>query len=598
MSQSPLGESENPPVLVLSSLRESHPFQERRIILNEVIKVGRSVARLKPAPNNAIFDCKVLSRSHALIWHKDGKFWLRDTNSSNGTFVNNTRVHKKAGEDFSDREIFSGDTIRFGVDVVERDTTHGCIISQVTIYLGNGCEAKPNLDQTGVINGMVGASAFHSEQVFLLFHLANEALFREQSLVDKLDDLKRLVSDIQEISETGWQAMLREDRLLEKLALYESQLSMLKEDLPQDSLQNHLCQALEDKMSLEKASKIMLARILEEKTEAMTKASDLENSLADSERECARLREVCENTQEAYRTIADEFQTKVKELEHLEQQLKNVTTEKEDLESQLKDQELSTLDQLKINLLREFKNTDLTSPAVSCDTSTPLTCGKPDQPNQSDYVSSQLDDNAISEDAFSSALDRARQLAARLALSQARAELTLDKYFAQQNQQKAPNVCHTSGDVCASVPSKTDENDKNYDNANEIVMEPKTSLLTNSIPPTDSQSTEISRSSKPESSVNENEVIQMRRELNNRDVCASVPSKTDENDKNYDNANELVMEPKTSLLTNSIPPTDSQSTEISRSSKPESSVNENEVIQMRRELNNRSILDISKFCCI
>ncbi|KAA0190079.1 putative myosin class ii heavy chain, partial [Fasciolopsis buskii] len=206
-------------------------------------------------------------------------FWLRDTNSSNGTFVNNTRVHKKAGEDFSDREIFSGDIIRFGVDVVERDTTHGCIIAQVTIYLGNGCEAKPNLDQTGVINGMVGASAFHSEQVFLLFHLANEALFREQSLVDKLDDLKRLVSDIQEISETGWQAMLREDRLLEKLALYESQLSMLKEDLPQDSLQNHLCQALEDKMSLEKASKIMLARILEEKTEAMTKAADLEVKL-------------------------------------------------------------------------------------------------------------------------------------------------------------------------------------------------------------------------------------------------------------------------------------------------------------------------------
>ncbi|THD26512.1 hypothetical protein D915_002763 [Fasciola hepatica] len=654
MSQSPLGESENPPVLVLSSLRESHPFQERRIILNEVIKVGRSVARLKPAPNNAIFDCKVLSRSHALIWYKDGKFWLRDTNSSNGTFVNNTRVHKKAGEDFSDREIFSGDIIRFGVDVVERDTTHGCIIAQVTIYLGNGCEAKPNLDQAGVVNGMVGASAFHSEQVFLLFHLANEALFREQSLVDKLDDLKRLVTDVQEMSENSWQAMLREDRLLEKVALYESQLSMLKENLPQDSLQNHLFQALEDKMNLEKASKIMLARILEEKTEAMTKAADLENSLTDSERECARLREVCENTQEAYRTIADEFRTKVKELEQLEQQLKNVTTEKDDLESQLKERvkeaealqdvmsnvksnirnrftkvpssnmddikesvpavngldngptesaeqlgdkvniaerlqsslsqrvdaardkmiitelneldrlcevqallansevnfeqmldstsdcisshlsdsvrqfnqsmqlirslqdELSTLDQLKTSLMHGFKDTNSIPSTVSCDTSTPLSDSKPDQPdqpNQSDDVSSQLDEKVISEDGFSSALDRAKQLAAHLALSQARAELNLDRYFAQQNHQKAPNVCHTSGDVCASVPSKTGESKNVYDSTDEITTESKVSALTTSIPATESQSTQNSRSCKAESSLDEIEVTQMRRDL-------------------------------------------------------------------------------------
>lgn len=40
------------------------------------MKVGRSVARVKPAVNNAIFDCKVLSRNHALLWYKDGKVFL------------------------------------------------------------------------------------------------------------------------------------------------------------------------------------------------------------------------------------------------------------------------------------------------------------------------------------------------------------------------------------------------------------------------------------------------------------------------------------------------------------------------------------------
>lgn len=58
----------------------SHPFQERHVYLDEPVKIGRSVARCRPAQNNATFDCKVLSRNHALVWfdHKTGKVrhWL------------------------------------------------------------------------------------------------------------------------------------------------------------------------------------------------------------------------------------------------------------------------------------------------------------------------------------------------------------------------------------------------------------------------------------------------------------------------------------------------------------------------------------------
>lgn len=73
MSGSVISQREGQPVLILTCQRDSHPFQERTIILNEVLKVGRSVARVKPASNNAIFDCKVLSRSHALIWYRAGR---------------------------------------------------------------------------------------------------------------------------------------------------------------------------------------------------------------------------------------------------------------------------------------------------------------------------------------------------------------------------------------------------------------------------------------------------------------------------------------------------------------------------------------------
>lgn len=61
------------PRAILTSRPNSHPFQERHLILDQAIKVGRSVARCRPATTNAIFDCKVLSRNHALLWYENGK---------------------------------------------------------------------------------------------------------------------------------------------------------------------------------------------------------------------------------------------------------------------------------------------------------------------------------------------------------------------------------------------------------------------------------------------------------------------------------------------------------------------------------------------
>lgn len=53
----------------------------RELSLKYTHKVGRSVPNkpnCKTAVDNAIFDSKVLSRSHAEIWHDDGKVcWCR-----------------------------------------------------------------------------------------------------------------------------------------------------------------------------------------------------------------------------------------------------------------------------------------------------------------------------------------------------------------------------------------------------------------------------------------------------------------------------------------------------------------------------------------
>jgi pSer/pThr/pTyr-binding forkhead associated (FHA) protein len=46
------------------------------------------------------------------------QFFLQDTKSSNGTFINNVRLSKGA-EESDPKEIFSGDIVQFGVEVVE-----------------------------------------------------------------------------------------------------------------------------------------------------------------------------------------------------------------------------------------------------------------------------------------------------------------------------------------------------------------------------------------------------------------------------------------------------------------------------------------------
>ncbi|KAI8478771.1 hypothetical protein Bbelb_428370 [Branchiostoma belcheri] len=128
---------------ILTCRPNSHPFQERRVLLTEAMKIGRSVARARPAPNNCIFDCKVLSRNHALLWFENSKFFLQDTKSSNGTFVNNQRL-SKGSEESPAHEIHSGDIIQFGVDVMENSRKdmhvtwdrHACHLGQTCLSPG------------------------------------------------------------------------------------------------------------------------------------------------------------------------------------------------------------------------------------------------------------------------------------------------------------------------------------------------------------------------------------------------------------------------------------------------------------------------------
>uniref|UniRef100_A0A673NN32 Sarcolemmal membrane-associated protein n=1 Tax=Sinocyclocheilus rhinocerous TaxID=307959 RepID=A0A673NN32_9TELE len=308
----------------------SHPFQERHVYLDEPVKIGRSVARCRPAQNNATFDCKVLSRNHALVWfdHKTGKFYLQDTKSSNGTFINSQRL-SRGSEESPPCEVLSGDIIQFGVDVTEntRKVTHGCIVSTIKLFLPDV------LFKYYLIFFVVSANtpSMYSQELFQLSQYLQEALHREQMLEQKLATLQRLLASTQEASESSWQALIDEDRLLSRLEVMGNQLQAYSKNQTEDSIRKELVALTEDKHNYETTAKESLRRVLQEKIEVVRKLSEVERSLSNTEDECTHLREMNERTQEELRELANKYNGAVNEIKDLTEKIKLAEGKHEEL---------------------------------------------------------------------------------------------------------------------------------------------------------------------------------------------------------------------------------------------------------------------------
>ncbi|KAL1612690.1 hypothetical protein SLS60_000919 [Paraconiothyrium brasiliense] len=88
----------------------------------DVLRIGRQTNnKTIPTPQNGYFDSKVLSRQHAEIWaDRNGKIWIRDVKSSNGTFVNGQRLSQE-NRDSDPHELREQDMLELGIDIVSED---------------------------------------------------------------------------------------------------------------------------------------------------------------------------------------------------------------------------------------------------------------------------------------------------------------------------------------------------------------------------------------------------------------------------------------------------------------------------------------------
>lgn len=313
----------------------SHPFQERCIPLNEPVKVGRAVARLKALPNNAIFDCKVLSRQHAKLWYENGKFLLQDTKSSNGTFVNNQRLGK-CNEESLPFEIFSGDIIQCGVDVTEnnRKTTHNCIIIEVKLYHNDGSEAlsRSPVDRS---LGQVKELDINNQALYQLAQYLQEAMHREQMLEQKLEYLQSVIRDTQQASNDGWQAIIDEDRLLARIDTLEEQIRVYHAKHPNENIPiQEIVQLKQSNSRFEKELKEKLEKALLDRVDAISRSKSLESSLQIAQTELKRLEEQNDLYKQETQNLIQSIEDQRSLLVDLENKFHDSQTRSTDLENE------------------------------------------------------------------------------------------------------------------------------------------------------------------------------------------------------------------------------------------------------------------------
>ncbi|KAF2220374.1 hypothetical protein BDZ85DRAFT_35255 [Elsinoe ampelina] len=88
----------------------------------DVLRIGRQTnAKTAPTPTNGYFDSKVLSRQHAEVYaERNGRIFIRDVKSSNGTFVNGKRLSPENKES-EPHELREQDVLELGIDIVSED---------------------------------------------------------------------------------------------------------------------------------------------------------------------------------------------------------------------------------------------------------------------------------------------------------------------------------------------------------------------------------------------------------------------------------------------------------------------------------------------
>ena len=126
-------------------------FQTRTIVLNEgteiLIRRHDEGDKTDKTTENLLFTCKVMSNVHAKLRYSQGKFYIYDNNSTNGSFItrkNNDKLRLEVEKSYT---LNTGDILQFGHSLIgDKDGERWpCLRSEIQI-LEDHAESKSNLE--------------------------------------------------------------------------------------------------------------------------------------------------------------------------------------------------------------------------------------------------------------------------------------------------------------------------------------------------------------------------------------------------------------------------------------------------------------------
>jgi pSer/pThr/pTyr-binding forkhead associated (FHA) protein len=112
--------------LILLHLTPANGASERKTInvpiYPDTLRIGRQTGdNTLSTPQNGHFDSKVMSRQHAEVWADvNGRVFIRDVKSSNGTYVNGHRLSQEH-EDSDPYQLQERDLLELGIDIMSDD---------------------------------------------------------------------------------------------------------------------------------------------------------------------------------------------------------------------------------------------------------------------------------------------------------------------------------------------------------------------------------------------------------------------------------------------------------------------------------------------
>lgn len=260
---------------------------------------------------------------------------MKDTRSSNGTFVNDYRL-SPANEISQKHEIFSGDCVKFGVEVTEKKQVYSCIIATIRLFLPDGSEARQNplnydynchenqMNLGGQGGSIAGGNAgsvgggggggnigFYSSaymsasvnvspaQLVELSFFIKDALHKQHLLDAQLEASKEVIHEALMAAKANYRSMNTEEQLLQRIETLQakletylvstSQAKKITDETKVTVLQEQLLTLISDKDKQDEFTKKAMQDALDQKTATMAKLNALEMEYQTKETECSNL---------------------------------------------------------------------------------------------------------------------------------------------------------------------------------------------------------------------------------------------------------------------------------------------------------------------